>query len=173
MNSTPDSEISEIPDAKWSPTACILCTLNCGLEVQLEDGRLAKIRGDKSHPISRGYQCQKATRLDFYQNDTSRLTSPLRRRPDGGFDEISWDVAIDEVASKLKHLRDTHGGHSLAYYGGGGQGNHLGGAQAATGRPVGGRRVISRVVWVPSAGTLVGVIGTESHYRDEHDCVQD
>jgi len=132
----------ESTDPSWRPTACILCSLNCGLEVQVEDGHLVKIRGDKAHPISRGYQCQKASRLDFYQNGPDRVTSPLRRRPDGGFEEISWEVAIEEVAAKLKHLRDTHGGHSMAYYGGGGQGNHLGGAHASTLRTAMGTRFV-------------------------------
>ena len=62
-------------------TACILCSLNCGIEVDLVDGHLTRIRGDKAHPMSHGYTCQKALRLDYYQNGRSRVTSPLRRRP--------------------------------------------------------------------------------------------
>ena len=113
-------------------TACILCSLNCGIEVEIEDGHFNKIRGDRAHPISQGYQCQKASRLDYYQNAKNRLRRPLKRREDGGFDEISWDTAIREIAAELVRLRDTHGGHTLAYYGGGGQGNHLGGIYAST-----------------------------------------
>lgn len=127
---------------EWQPTACILCSLNCGIEVQVEDGHFVKIRGDKAHPVSQGYQCQKASRLDFYQNGKNRVTSPLRRKPDGTFEEVSWEVAIREVAAKLKHLRDTHGGHSMAYYGGGGQGNHMGGAYSSTLRAAMGTRFI-------------------------------
>lgn len=112
-------------------TACILCSLNCGLEVEVTDGRLSKIRGDKDHVASNGYTCQKALRLDHYQNARNRVTSPLRRRADGTIEEISWDTAIREVAEKFVSVRDTHGGHSLAYYGGGGQGNHLGGGHGA------------------------------------------
>ena len=111
----------------WQPTACILCSRNCGLEADVQGPDIARIRGDKKHPISEGYLCQKAQRLNFYQNHADRLTSPLRRRDDGTFEEISWDTAIAEVAAKLVYLRDTYGGHSLAFFGGGGQGNHLGG----------------------------------------------
>ncbi|MBX7218510.1 MAG: molybdopterin-dependent oxidoreductase [Blastocatellia bacterium] len=113
--------------AVWQPTACILCSRNCGIEVETRDRELVKIRGDKAHPVSTGYFCQKAQRLNFYQNHSDRLTSPLRRRPDGTFEEISWETAIAEIAAKLVALRENHGGQSLAYYGGGGQGNHLGG----------------------------------------------
>jgi anaerobic selenocysteine-containing dehydrogenase len=112
----------------WQQTACILCECNCGIEVELEGRRLARIRGDKAHPASQGYTCNKAFRLDHYQNGRHRLTAPLRRRADGGFDEIDWDTAIAEVADRLATVRDTYGGESIFYYGGGGQGNHLGGA---------------------------------------------
>ncbi len=112
----------------WQPTACILCECNCGIVVQVEDGRLARIRGDKAHPGSQGYTCNKALRLDHYQNNRARLTAPMRRRPDGTFEEIDWDTAIVEIAEGFKHIRDAYGGDKIFYYGGGGQGNHLGGA---------------------------------------------
>ncbi|HEY0225680.1 MAG TPA: molybdopterin-dependent oxidoreductase [Mycobacterium sp.] len=114
--------------AEWQSTACILCECNCGIVVQVEDGRLARIRGDKDHPASQGYTCNKALRLDHYQNNRARLSTPLRRRADGTFEEIDWDTAIVEIAEGFKHIRDTYGGDKVFYYGGGGQGNHLGGA---------------------------------------------
>ena len=71
---------------------------------------------------------RKGLRLDHYQNGGRRLTSPLRKQADGTFEEIDWDTAIREVAAKFAHVRDTYGGPSIFYYGGGGQGNHLGGS---------------------------------------------
>jgi len=118
-------------NAEWKSTACILCECNCGIEVQLggPDGRhLVRVRGDDAHPISQGYACEKPSRLDYYQNGPQRLTRPLRRRPDGTFEEIDWDTAIREVAARFAAIRDAHGGESIFYYGGGGQGNHLPGA---------------------------------------------
>ncbi len=114
--------------SEWQPTACILCECNCGIVVQVEDGRLARIRGDKAHPASQGYTCNKALRLDHYQNSGARLTAPLRRRADGTYEEIDWDTAIVEIADGFKRIRDIYGGDKIFYYGGGGQGNHLGGA---------------------------------------------
>ncbi|HJQ05569.1 MAG TPA: molybdopterin-dependent oxidoreductase, partial [Nocardioides sp.] len=110
----------------WQKSACILCECNCGIEVQVQDRHLLKIRGDKSHPSSQGYTCEKPLRLDRYQNGTSRLTSPLRRTAEGDYEEISWDVAISEIAGRLAAIRDEHGGDKIFFYGGGGQGNHLG-----------------------------------------------
>ena len=121
----------------WKPTACILCECNCGVEVQLggDDGRvLERIRGDRAHPSSRGYLCQKAGTLDHYQNNRDRLLSPMRRRADGDFEPVGWETAIREVADRLQAVRDTHGGTSILYYGGGGQGNPFPGGYATTTR---------------------------------------
>jgi len=118
-------------EAEWKSTACNLCFTNCGIKVQIggEGNRhIVRIRGDKSHPASRGYTCQKALQIDYYQNGRDRLTSPLRRRDDGSFEEIDWDTAISEVATKMKAIRDEHGGDKIFKYSGGSQGSHLGGA---------------------------------------------
>ncbi len=132
--SQPASQQSE-----WHTTACILCSINCGLLVQLDGREITKIKGDKANPRSRGYTCEKPAGLNHYQNHADRLHSPLRRRPDGSFEEIDWQTAIREVAERLARIRDTRGGEKILYYGGGGQGNHLGGAYAsATVRAYGG-----------------------------------
>jgi len=118
----------------WQKTVCILCSVNCGVEVKLDGRHITRVRGNREHVASRGYACEKAQRLDYYQNGRDRLTSPLRRRADGSFEEISWDTAIREVAERLVQMRDTYGGASIFYYGGGGQGNHLVGSYGASTR---------------------------------------
>lgn len=127
----------------WEKTACILCECNCGLEVQLggEGNRhFTRIRGDKAHPASKGYACEKPHRLDFYQNGPDRITSPLRRKDDGTFEEIDWDTAIRDITERLTAVRDEHGGDTIFYFGGGGQGNHLPAAYSvATRRALGSR----------------------------------
>lgn len=107
-------------------TACILCYVNCGIEVETVGREITRVRGDRDNPKSKGYICQKAGRVPFYNNNLGhRITSPLRRRPDGGFDEIGWDTAIAEIARKLNAIRAEHGGYAFGFYGGGGQGNTM------------------------------------------------
>jgi anaerobic selenocysteine-containing dehydrogenase len=151
----------------WEKTACVLCECNCGLEVQLggEGNRhFTRIRGDKAHPASKGYACEKPHRLDYYQNGPDRITSPLRRKDDGTFEEIDWDTAIREIAGRLAAIRDEHGGESIFYYGGGGQGNHFPAAYSvATRRALGSRYRSSALAqektgefWV--AGRMMGTV---------------
>jgi len=112
----------------WAPSACILCYINCGIEAITEHGNIVRIRGDRANPRSRGYTCQKAHRLQYYSRHRDRLTTPLRRRPDGRFEAIDWDTAVRELAARLVEIRSRYGREAFAFYGGGGQGNHLGGA---------------------------------------------
>ena len=156
--------------ATWHPTACILCECNCGIEVQLEGRALARIRGDRAHPASQGYTCNKAMRLDHYQNGPDRLTAPLRRRPDGSFEEIDWDTAIAEVAAGFARVAGEHGGEAIFYYGGGGQGNHLGGSYSgAFLRAVGARHRSSALAQEKTGEAWVDAQLSGGHSRGEFD----
>ena len=109
---------------EWQKTSCVLCAQNCGLEALVEEGRLVKIRPDKSNPRSVGYVCRKGLNVIYHQHHEQRLTHPLKRVGDG-FQEISWDQAVQEIAEKLRSVVDQYGPRSLAYMGGGGQGCHF------------------------------------------------
>ncbi len=125
MSSEPTVSSEQKPSSEWKKSACILCESNCGIEIRLDGRRFERIRGNKAHVESKGYTCEKALRLDHYQNNRGRLTSPMRRRDDGTYEPISWDEAIAEVAAGLGRVRSDHGGAAVFRYGGGGQGNHL------------------------------------------------
>ena len=126
-------EAAADPDA-WHKSVCILCSANCGVEIRLDGRRFTRVRGNKAHVGSEGYTCEKALRLDHYQNNRSRLTSPMRRRDDGTYEPVDWDTAITEVAERLQAVSAEHGSDRILYYGGGGQGNHLCGAYGAATR---------------------------------------
>ena len=108
-----------------SPTACVLCSSACALRVDVEDGRIVKIRPDKSSPITEGYACNKAASIASYVNHSQRVADPLKRRPDGTFEKISWDQAISEIAQKLNAIRKEHGPRAISLVGIGGQANHM------------------------------------------------
>lgn len=157
----------------WKPTACIICTTNCGIEVRLgDDGRtFERIRGDKAHPTSQGYTCEKALRLDHYQNGLAdRVTSPMRRRPDGTYEPVDWDTAIAEVTDRLVAVRDAHGGETILYYGGGAQGNHLPGAYSAATRRALGSRFRSNALAQEKTGQIMvnGAVAGSFIHGDFH-----
>jgi anaerobic selenocysteine-containing dehydrogenase len=165
--------VIDTPAKPWVKSACIICSINCGIEVQLDEtGRhIERVRGDKSHPASVGYTCNKPLKLDYYQNGADRLRAPLRRRSDGSFEEISYDTAIAEIAEKFKAIAAKYGGEAILYYGGGGQGNHLGGVYADSTLKTLGCRFRSNALAQEKTGEFwVGgkMLGTGTHPDIEH-----
>lgn len=108
----------------WHKSTCVCCGQNCGLELQVEDNRIVKVRSDKDNPRSEGYVCRKGLKVAHYQHNADRLKHPLKR-VGAGFEEISWDQTLDEIASKLGRIVDQYGPKALAYMGGGGLSCHL------------------------------------------------
>ncbi len=105
-------------------TGCVLCAQNCGLEVEVENNRIVKVRGDKTNAKSEGYVCRKGLNIAWHQHHADRLKYPLKRMGDS-FERISWDQAVDEIAAKLKGIVGQYGPRAFAYMGGGGQGCHF------------------------------------------------
>ena len=109
---------------QWHKTGCVLCAQNCGLEIEVENNRIVKARGDKSNVKSEGYVCRKGVNIAHHQHNADRLKYPLKKVADK-FERISWDQAIDEIAAKLKSIVDQYGPRSFAYMGASTQGCHL------------------------------------------------
>jgi formate dehydrogenase len=168
------SEVTTQQTSDWQPTACNLCYANCGILVKTggPDGRsIIKVKGDRDHPASRGYICNKAAQINFYQSAKDRISQPQRRRADGGYDAISWDVAIQEIAGKMAAIKETHGGDKIFRYGGGGQGNHLGGSYFSSVSKALGMRFQSNALAQEKTGYawMMGrMFGTNVHGEMEH-----
>lgn len=107
------------------PTICVLCSHNCGIRVDVKDGRITEIRGDETNPITKGYLCNKAFSIQHYVEHGDRVPYPMRRLADGAFEEIDWDTAIGEIGAKLDAIRRAHSARTIALVGIGGQGNHM------------------------------------------------
>ncbi|MFI8975264.1 molybdopterin-dependent oxidoreductase [Nocardia asteroides] len=97
-------------------TFCRICEPFCGMIATVEDGRLLGVRPDPDHPLSKGFACPKGMAYPEVQNDPDRVVYPLRRRPDGTFERVSWDSAITEIATRMNRILDQHGPDSAAMY---------------------------------------------------------
>jgi len=97
-------------------TFCRICEPLCGMVATVEDGRLVKLRPDDDNPLSRGYACPKGIAMSEVHNDPDRVTRPLRRRPGGTFEPISWEHAMTEIAGRLKAVMGERGPGAVAWY---------------------------------------------------------
>ena len=122
MRFVPEEEITP-GIAVWKPSVCPLCSAGCGVQARVMDGdaevfrngqpgitRMGlprKLEGDREHPVSQGRLCvrgQAALQVTYHPD---RLTAPLRRSGDrgsGGFQEISWDDALADLAGRIDAL---------------------------------------------------------------------
>ena len=97
-------------------TYCRICEALCGLVATVKDGRLVSLRADADNPLSRGRACPKGIAMTDVQNDVDRVLTPLRRREDGGFEQVEWDVALADIANRMKAVVDRHGGAAVGHY---------------------------------------------------------
>ena len=81
-----------------------------------DDGRIAALRARKEHPMTAGYACFKGLHADELHNSDARLLHPLRRRPDGGFERVPLETALDEVAERLAVIIARDGAEAVACF---------------------------------------------------------
>ncbi|ETR74337.1 MAG: molybdopterin dinucleotide-binding protein [Candidatus Magnetoglobus multicellularis str. Araruama] len=115
----------------WHKTACVLCEQNCGLKVHVQNNRIETVLPDESHPVSKGYVCRKGLHIGDHQNHADRLTQPLKKTANG-FIQVSWETALQEIASKLKQIISDHSPQSFAFMGGMNKGCHIDAIYART-----------------------------------------
>lgn len=96
---------------------CNLCEAICGLELTIDDGRVAGVRGNPEDPLSRGHICPKGVAIGDVHADPDRLRRPVRRdRATGAWTEIGWDEAFDLVADGFARVVNEHGRDALGIY---------------------------------------------------------
>ena len=95
---------------------CRVCHASCPLEVDVENNRVIAVRGVMDDPLFEGYTCIKGRQLPDQMADPNRLRAPLRRRPDGTFEQVTSPTALDEIAAELRRIIDTYGPRAVASY---------------------------------------------------------
>ncbi|MHA2392406.1 MAG: molybdopterin-containing oxidoreductase family protein [Promethearchaeota archaeon] len=97
-------------------TICFDCHSRCGILLEVEDGKVIAVKGDKDHPLSHGYICPKGMACMEIIYHPERLTKPLIRigeRGEGKFEETSWDNALDVISKRLLEIREKWGAESF------------------------------------------------------------
>ena len=95
------------------------CPDTCVMRVTVEDGRATSLIGDPDHRFTRGFLCAKVNRYLERVYSPDRLLHPLRRlgrKGEGRFVRITWDEALDTIASRLREVVARHGGEAVLPY---------------------------------------------------------
>jgi anaerobic selenocysteine-containing dehydrogenase len=97
-------------------TADAMCPAECGLEMWIKDGRIAKIYGNKAVPMNDGTACAKGASGQQLVYSLYRLKYPMIRvgeRGSGKFKRVTWDEAIDYIGKKLIEIKKKYGAESV------------------------------------------------------------
>ena len=110
---------AEIPNMRQVQGYCSLCIARCGTVATVTDGRFTRLDPDPTHPTGAAI-CAKGRAAPELVYHKDRLKRPLRRtRPKGdsdpGWEEISWDAALDQIAAAMRRIAEQHGPEAVAF----------------------------------------------------------
>jgi anaerobic selenocysteine-containing dehydrogenase len=94
---------------------CPLCEAMCGLEIHVDGGRIASIRGNRDDTWSHGHICPKGASLGAVHEDPDRIRRPMIK-VDGQWQEVSWDAAFRRCTELLKPVIDRYGIGAVTCY---------------------------------------------------------
>src|SRR3989304_7633871 len=105
-------EKQQAVDDAWVPASCAICYGSCSILAHRVDGVVVKIEGNPGSVLGKGRQCGKGVSGIMSHYDPNRLKVPLRRTnpkkglaEDPRWKEITWEEALDEIATVLKRVR--------------------------------------------------------------------
>ncbi len=96
-------------------TFCRICEALCGLEVDVERGRVTDVRPDADHVATRGFGCLKGLRQHKMYASVDRLRYP-ERRIGSRWERTSWADAMRGIGDKVRSIRTQHGPNAIAMY---------------------------------------------------------
>ena len=95
------------------------CPDTCSILTTVEDGKAIAVRGNPDHPFTRGRLCVKVNNYEERIYSDKRVLHPLKRvGPKGSrqFQRISWDEAIETIATRWKSIIAEHGAQAILPY---------------------------------------------------------
>jgi len=152
-------------DLRHAESACPLdCPDACSLDVSIAGGRVVAVGGSRKNPVTEGYICAKVRRYPEHMYGPARILYPgvrAGRKGEGAFRRVSWDDALELVASKMKAVRDGRGGEAIVQVSYGGSNGYL--SQDTTDarlfHRLGASRLLRTVCAAPSGRAAMGLYG--------------
>ncbi|MFC1845867.1 molybdopterin-dependent oxidoreductase [Chloroflexota bacterium] len=99
-------------------STCGFCHAGCGVLIHMEDDKPVRIEGDPDHPANKGALCPIGKATLEHLDHPDRLTYPMKRvgaKGEGKWQRISWDEALDEIATEFNKVKERYGAESVAF----------------------------------------------------------
>ena len=114
--STEEGGESTSSETETVKTICTHCAVGCGLEMEVENDAVVGLQRWEDNPINQGGLCSKGASLTDTVNSETRLKEPMKK-VDGEWQTISWEDALDEIATKLDDIRAEYSPDSVMWMG--------------------------------------------------------
>ena len=101
----------KIPE-RWVATTCGYCSVGCGIEIGVKNGRAVASRPDAAHPANRGKLCPKGLSEHYILESENRAKYPLVRK-NGKLVRVGWDEALTVMVERFRAIQAKHGAGSL------------------------------------------------------------
>jgi assimilatory nitrate reductase catalytic subunit len=110
-DSTGYTSAKKIPE-KWVSTTCGYCSVGCGIEIGVKEGKAITTRPFASHPVNRGKLCPKGLSEHYVIDAENRLKHPMLRK-NGKLVRVGWDEALTVMVEKFRATQAKYGADSL------------------------------------------------------------
>ena len=101
---------------KWVATTCGYCSVGCGIYVGVRNGKAVSVRGIPDHSVNRGLLCPKGLSEHHTIHAMNRAEYPLlREQRQGKRVRVSWDHALDTMATRFRGIQERHGRESSTH----------------------------------------------------------
>ena len=97
-------------------TTCPFCGCGCSICLEVKDNHIVRVTPGKEDVVNHGTLCVRGSYGYDFVHSPDRLTKPLVKANDS-FEEVSWEQALEHVATEFKRIKEEHGANSLAVLG--------------------------------------------------------
>jgi assimilatory nitrate reductase catalytic subunit len=119
--------LNRIPATGWNAevepdrivqTHCCFCGQQCGIQLKVKDNRVIGFEPWEDFPFNEGRLCPKGVKRYMQDEHPDRLKAPMMRKDGTGFVPVSWNEALDKVASEIRRIQQAYGNDAFALLGG-------------------------------------------------------
>src|SRR3569833_3409743 len=93
---------------RWVNTTCGYCSVGCGMQLGVREGKVTSVRGNPDHPVNRGKLCPKGLAEHYAIEADGRALYPLLRK-EGALTRIPWQQALSTMADRFRTVQEKYG----------------------------------------------------------------
>lgn len=97
---------------RWVNSTCGYCSVGCGMQLGVREGKVVSVRGNPQHPVNRGKLCPKGLAEHYAIDAEGRALYPLLRK-EGELVRITWNEALSAMADRFRAIQQKHGNESV------------------------------------------------------------